>query len=68
MKVSPSNKCFAIYGIYLPVQFPDESRNVLSLQMSLVHTLGGAPRKLSEPLQVKQCAGLTGLEQLPQDS
>ena len=53
---------------YLPTQFPDESRNVPSLQVSAVHTLGAAPRSVSELLQVKQYAGLTGLEQVPQES
>ena len=54
--------------IYLPVQFPDEFRNLPPPQLSLVHTLGGAPRRLSDALHVKQCAGLTGLEQSPQES
>ena len=54
--------------IYLPTQFPNESANVPTLQVSLVHTLGAAPRRVSEPLQVKQCAGLTGLEQVAQES
>ena len=53
----------------LPVQFPDdESRNVPPSQVSAVHTLGDAPRRVNEPLQVKQCAGLAGLEQLAQES
>ena len=53
----------------LPTQFPDdESRNVPPSQVSAVHTLGDAPRRVSEPLQVKQCAGLAGLEQLAQES
>ena len=54
--------------IYLPTQVPDESKNVPSLQVSAVHTLGAAPRRVSEPLQVKQYAGLTGFEQQPQVS
>ena len=33
-----------------------------------MHTLGAAPRRVSELLQVKQYAGLTGLEQVPQES
>ena len=54
--------------IYLPTQFPNESKNVPALQVSLVHTLGSAPRRVNEPLQVKQCAGLAGLEQVAQES
>ena len=54
---------------YLPTQFPvDEFRNVPPPQASAVHTLGDAPRRVSELLQVKQCAGLAGLEQLAQES
>lgn len=52
----------------LPAQFPDESKNVAPPQVSAVHTLGAAPRRVSEPLQVKQCAGLTGLEHVEQES
>ena len=54
--------------MYLPAQFPDESENVPTLQVSLVHTLGAAPCRVSKPLQVKQCAGLAGLEQVAQVS
>ena len=59
------NYCYSA----LPVQFPnDESRNVPPSQLSAVHTLGDAPRRDSESLQVKQCAGLAGLEQVAQVS
>ena len=51
------------YYIYLPTQSPDEFWNVPLLQVSAVQTLGAAPRKVSELLQVKQYAGLAGLEQ-----
>ena len=54
--------------IYLPTQFPDEFWNVPSLQVSAVHRPGAAPRRVSELLQVKQYAGLTGFEQVPQES
>ena len=37
-------------------------------QLSAVHTLEDAPRRVSESLQVKQCAGLAGLEQVAQES
>ena len=52
---------------YLPTQFPDESRNVPSLQVSAVHRLGAAPHigSMNYILQVKQYAGLTGLEHEP---
>ena len=54
--------------VCLPTQFPDESEKVPSPQLSAVHTLGNAPRRVNEPLQVKQCAGLAGLEQVAQES
>ena len=55
--------------LYTPVHSPDdESRNVPPPQVSAVHTLGDAPRRVSEPLQVKQCTGLAGLEQVAQES
>ena len=54
---------------YLPTQFPDEFKNSPPLQLSVVHTLGAVPRSVSdESLQVKQCAGLAGLEQVAQES
>ena len=56
------------YSIYLPMQFPDESWNSPPPQLSVVHTLGAVPRRVSEAAQVKQCARLAGLEQVAQDS
>ena len=53
---------------YLPIQFPDESWNVPSLHVSAVHRLGAAPCRVSELLQVKQYAGLTGFEQVAQET
>ena len=53
---------------YLLIQFPDESENVPTLQVSLVHTLGAVPRRVSGALHVKQCAELAGLEQVAQES
>ena len=54
--------------MYIPTQFPDESGKLPMSQLSAVHTLGDAPRRVSESLQVKQCAGLAGLEQVAQES
>ena len=55
--------------LYIPVHSPDdESRNVPPPQVSAVHTLGDAPRRVSELLQVKQYAGLAGLEHVAQES
>ena len=59
---------YKIVATYLPTQFPDESRNSPPPQLSVVHTLGAVPRRVSELLQVKQCDGLAGLEQVAQDS
>ena len=52
----------------LPVQFPDdESRNVPPPQLSAVHTLGAAPRRVSGSLHVTQYAESVGLEQVAQE-
>ena len=56
------------YCTYLPVQFPDESWNSPPPQLSVVHTLGAVPRRVSEAPQVEQCAELAGLEQLAHES
>ena len=52
------------YSAYLPTQFPDDSWKSPPPQLSVVHTLGAVPRRVSETAQVKQCAGLAGLEQV----
>ena len=59
---------YMIVHSYSPTQFPDESWNSPPLQLSVVHTLGAVPRSVSGALQVKQCAGLAGLEQVAQES
>jgi len=60
---------YVVVHIYLPTQLPiEESRNSPLPQVSVVHTLGAIPRRVNELLQVKQCAGLAGLEQVPQEA
>ena len=56
------------YCTYLPAQLPKEFKNSPPPQLSVVHTLGAVPRRVSEAAQVKQWAELRGLEQVAQVS